>query len=80
MARRTNRPAGREINSARLAVVLDKLVAIDFDLEPIARPSGERAPVIASPDAIADACDILRSAIVDLRNIIHEIDGLTQRP
>ena len=37
----------------------------------------EEGPLVAAGDAIADACDILRSAIADLRNIIHQIDGLT---
>jgi hypothetical protein len=31
--------------------------------------------IIEAADAIAAACDILRSAIGDLREIIHQIDG-----
>ena len=31
-------------------------------------------------EAIADACDVLRSAIADVRNIIYEANALTERP
>jgi hypothetical protein len=58
------------VNSSRLAALLDKLVAVDLDLAPIFRGSDE-GPLIVAADAIADACDILRSAIADLRKIIH---------
>src|ERR1700724_2246706 len=66
-------------NSSRLAALLDKLVAVDLDLAPIC---GEVAdgPLIVAADAIADACDVLRSAIADLRNIIHQVDGVTDLP
>ena len=60
-------------------MLLDKLVAVDLDLSPICREREER-PLVAAGDAIADACDILRSAIADLRNIIHQVDGLTDLP
>jgi len=49
---------------------------VDLDLSPICRGS-EEGLLVAAGDAIADACDILRSAIADLRNIIDQIDGLT---
>ena len=51
-----------------------------MDLEPICRVGLEALPVIAATDAIADACDVLRSAIADLRNIIYQVDGLTYLP
>ena len=74
MTGRTEHGTEGSINSAGLAALLDKLVAVDLDLSPICRGS-EEGPLIAAGDAIADACDILRSAIADLRNIIHQIDG-----
>jgi hypothetical protein len=64
------------VNSARPAALLDKLVAVDLDLKPICKV-GEEAPlVVVTADAIAKACDILYSAIADVRNIIHEVEGL----
>jgi hypothetical protein len=76
MTGRTKHGTEGSINSAGLAAVLDKLVPVDLDLSPICRGS-EEGPLVAAGDVITDACDILRSAIADLRNIIHQIDGLT---
>ena len=36
-----------------------------------------KGAVVASLGAIAGACHVLRSAIADVRDIIHEADGLT---
>jgi len=65
------------VTSARLGALLDKLVAVDLDLEPLSRANGNAARVVASADDIADACDTLHSAIADLRNFIHQLDGMT---
>jgi hypothetical protein len=40
----------------------------------------ERAQVVASLDAIADACDVLCSAIADVRGFIYEANSLAERP
>ncbi len=64
MTGRTKHATEGSINSAGLAALLDKLVAVDLDLSPICREREER-PLVAAGDAIADACDILRSAIAD---------------
>jgi hypothetical protein len=78
MTNRTKYGAEESINSERLAALLDKLVAVDLDLEPICRIRVERVRVsIASAhDVIAGAYDTLRLAIGDLRDIIHRVDGL----
>jgi hypothetical protein len=76
MASGTNQQAGTSVTSAQLGALLDKLVAVDLDLEPISRANGKAAPVVASADDIAEACDILHSAIADLRNFIHQFDGM----
>ena len=70
--------AGGSANSERLAVILDKLVMVDLDLEPICRihGDGDGLSLATAHDAIAGACDTLRSAIGDLRDIIHQVDGL----
>jgi hypothetical protein len=62
-------------NSTVLAAVLDKLVAVHLDLDLLCGTSADRARATLTPKAIADACDILQSAIADLRNIIHQVDG-----
>jgi hypothetical protein len=64
----------------RFEALLDKLVAVQMDLEPVCGVSTERAQVISSLAAIADACSVLRSAIADVRNIIHQADGLMDVP
>jgi hypothetical protein len=56
--------------------LLDKLVAVQMD---VAEWHG-KAQVVASLESIADACDVLRSAIADARSIIHQADGLIDLP
>ena len=70
--------AGGSANSERLAVILDKLVTVDLDLEPICRihGDGDGLSLASAHDAIAGACDTLHSAIGDLRAIVHQVDGL----
>ena len=68
------------VNSKRLGVLLDKLVAVQMDLEPVCGVGNERAQIVATLDAIGDACHVLRSAIADVRNIIHQVEGLTELP
>ena len=74
MASRT-RQRSETANSAVLAAVLDKLVAVYLDLDRLCGTSADQARATLTPKAIADACDILQSAIADLRNIIHQVDG-----
>jgi hypothetical protein len=76
MLGRTNQGPRGSVKSGRFEALLDKLVAVQMDLEPICGVGTERAQVVASLAAIADACSVLRSAIADVRNIIHQADGL----
>jgi hypothetical protein len=81
MASRTSQEAGGSVKSVRLEALLDKLVAVRMDLEPVCSVSGEGAPpVVVTSDAIAGACTVLHSAIADLRNIIYQVDGSTDLP
>jgi hypothetical protein len=80
MANRTNQGGLRSAKSGRFEALLDKLVAVQMDLDPICGVGKERVQIVASLEAIADACDVLRSAIADVRNIIYEANGLTERP
>jgi hypothetical protein len=78
----TNRPYQqmRPANSARFEALLDKLVAIQMDLDPVCGVGKERLRVDATLESIAEACDVLRSAIADLRNIIGQLNGLSDWP
>ena len=80
MANRTNQEGPRLAKSARFEALLDKLVAVQMDLEPVCGVGTARAQVVASLAAIADACSVLRSAIADVRSIIHQADGLMDLP
>jgi hypothetical protein len=68
------------VKSVRFEALLDKLVAVQMDLEPVCAVGTERAQVVASLESIADACSVLRSAIADVRSIIHQADGLLDLP
>lgn len=72
----TNQQPGISVTSGRLGALLDKLLAVDLDLEPISSANRESVPVVASAIAVTDAYDILHAAIADLRNCIHEVDGM----
>jgi hypothetical protein len=80
MTSRLNQGAEGSITSPRLEALLDKLVAVRMDLEPICCVGKERAQVVASLDLIANACDVLNSAIADVRNIIGQVDGMNDPP
>ena len=68
------------VKSVRFEALLDKLVAVQMDLEPVCGAGTARAQVVASLAAIAEACSTLRSAIADVRSIIHQADGLIELP
>lgn len=76
MTRERRQDAESSVNSARLAAVLDKLVTVQLDLTPLCGTTADTARAAATPEGIAEACEILQSAIADLRNIIHQADGL----
>jgi hypothetical protein len=80
MLSRTNQGPRGSVKSGRFESLLDKLVAVQMDLEPVCGVGTERAQVAASLAAIADACSVLRSEIADVRNIIHQADGLLDLP
>ena len=80
MPNQTNQEGSCSAKSGRFEALLDKLVAVQMDLEPVCGVGKERLQIVASLEAIAECCDVLRSAIADLRNIIYEANGLTERP
>jgi hypothetical protein len=58
--------------------VVDKLVAVHMDIEPLCGTTAARLHIVATPQGIAEACDILHAAIADVRNIVRKIEGLTE--
>jgi len=66
-----------QVKSGRLKALLDKLVAVQMDLEPVCGAGANRPPIPESFDIFVTACDIVYSAIADLRNIIHQVDSTT---
>ena len=80
MASRMNQGPRGSVKSARFEALLDKLVAVQMDLDPVCGAGSESAQAVSSRDAIAEACHVLRSAIADVRNIIHQANGLMDLP
>jgi hypothetical protein len=80
MGTRGNQGRRGSVKSARFEALLDKLVAVQMDLEPVCGIGKHRTQVISPAVTIAEACDILRSAIADVRNIICQADGLLDEP
>ena len=81
MENRMNQGPRGSVKSGRFEALLDKLVAVQMDLEPVCGVGTQRAQqLVSSRDVIADACHVLRSAIADVRNIIHQADGLMDLP
>jgi hypothetical protein len=80
MTSQNGHEANRSVKSGRFEALLDKLVAVQTDLEPVCGADKEKAQIVASVEAIADACDILRSAIADVRGFIYEANWLMERP
>jgi hypothetical protein len=80
MASRVNQGPRGSVKAGRFEALLDKLVAVQMDLEPVCGVGTERAQLVASRDAIAEACQVLRSAIADVRDIIHQVDGVMDLP
>jgi hypothetical protein len=80
MESRMNQGPRGSVKSGRFEALLDKLVAVQMDLEPVCRVGTARPQVVASLAAIADACSVLRWAIADVRSIIHQADGLMDLP
>jgi hypothetical protein len=80
LGNRAKKQAETSVTAGRLAALLDKLVAVNLDLERLCGTSTARPRVSATPQAITEACEILQSAIADLRNIVHQAEGWTAPP
>ena len=59
-----------------VTALIDKIVAVRLDLKPLCNPAGPPFPQEHVAVTITAACDILQSAIDDLRNIIQRLEDL----
>jgi hypothetical protein len=75
MANGQTQGARSSLESVPLESLLDKLVAIQIDLDPFCGTHAEQ-PQIATPEALAGLCEVLTSAIADVRSMIYQVDGL----
>lgn len=74
------RALGSSCHSKELEALLDKLVALRMDLETVCGISMVRPSTIVSREAVAGACEIVCSAVGDLRSIIRQRDGVGKSP
>jgi hypothetical protein len=70
---RTGYEVGYSVKSAQFEAILDKLVAVQMDLRPICGLGTASVPIVAVRASIAGACDMLHSAIADIRDIINAL-------
>ena len=56
--------------------MIDKLVAIQLDLKPLCDDTGSRIQEATAHATIVEACDVLQSAIDDLKQVIFSLEGL----
>jgi len=64
----------------QITALIDKIVAVQLDLKPLCNPPGSTARLKRSPETtIAAACDILQSAIDDLRGVIQRLEDLPNK-
>ena len=63
------------VDRSQLAALMDKLVAVQLDLKRLCNPIGVQAPLQGHAEkTIAEACEILQSAIGDLRAVIYRLE------
>lgn len=60
---------------SRLTTMIDKLVAVQMDLNPLCDDAGNAVRDPKDRATIAEACLVLQSAIDDLKQVIFSLDG-----
>jgi hypothetical protein len=63
------------VDRSRLAAMIDKLVAVQMDLKPLCGDAGSKVREAKAQTIIAGACEILQSAIDDLKQVIFRLEG-----
>jgi hypothetical protein len=64
------------VDRSRLTSMIDKLVAVQLDLKPLCEETGSKIQDATSHITIVEACEVLQSAIDDLKQVIFNLEGL----
>ena len=64
------------VDRSRLTSMIDKLVAIQLDLKPLCVDTGSKIQEATPHTTIVEACEVLQSAIDDLKQVIFSLEGL----
>ncbi len=63
------------VDRGRLTSMIDKLVAVQMDLKPLCDETGTKIREATAHITIAEACEVLQSAIDDLKRVIFSLEG-----
>jgi len=64
------------VDRRRLTSMIDKLVAVQLDLKPLCADTGTKIQEATAHITIVEACEVLQSAIDDLKQVIFSLEGL----
>ena len=64
------------VDRRRLTSMIDKLVAVRLDLKPLCDDTGSKIQEATAHITIVEACEVLQSAIDDLKQVIFSLEGL----
>ena len=64
------------VDRHRLTSMIDKLVAVQLDLKPLCDETRTKIQEATAHTTIVEACDVLQSAIDDLKQVIFTLEGL----
>ena len=64
------------VDRHRLTSMIDKLVAVQLDLKPLCDDTGNGILKATAHATIVEACEVLQSAIDDLKQVIFNLEGL----
>ena len=76
MPEQTGQKLWSPIDRRLVMSLIDKIVAVQLDLRPLCNSASPPVDPERVETTIAAACDILQSAIEDLRNIIQRLEDL----
>jgi hypothetical protein len=62
---------------SQVAALIDKLVAVQLDLKPLCDDSGSKVQQAKAQTVIAEACEVLQSAIDDLKQVVFRLEGFS---
>lgn len=63
------------VDHSQLAALIDKLVAVQLDLKPLCDDAGSKIQGVTAQTVVAGACEVVQSAIDDLKQVIFRLEG-----